>query len=364
MCVLRSLVIGCGWAGEGYVNALRAADVDVALCGRSPVPAQAAADRLGVAELRLEWASAIDELQPDIVVIATPGGSHRDIAEHAAARGCHVICEKPLGRDADEAAEMLAAVQAAGVRHAYGANTRYADVLAQARELLAAGAIGDLREIEVLDHFDFPPLMPYSWLYSLAEGGGMLYNVYPHVLAQAQFVSGGRAVWATGLAERVLDLVPIGSPVHDFRTWVPMTEAEAEDAEWRRNDADLAASVITGIELPDGRQVRALFHASAFGAGRHPGYLALYGTAGTLHLLDQPWFSGLQLKRATDDRWEDIPVAAVEDRIQLGWNRLVADFVADVAGEAGGVYPTFEDGLLANQLIDQVRAQCVHPSVG
>ncbi|HEY5980075.1 MAG TPA: Gfo/Idh/MocA family oxidoreductase [Microlunatus sp.] len=362
--MLRSLVIGCGWAGEGYVNALRAAAVEVALCGRSPEPARAAADRLGVAELRLDWASAIDELRPDIVAIATPGGSHRAIADHAAARGCHVICEKPLGRDADEAAGMLAAVRSAGVRHAYGANTRYADVLVQARDLLAAGAIGDLREIEVVDHFDFPPLMPYSWLHSLAEGGGMLFNVYPHVLAQAQFVSGGRAAWAFGLAERVLDRVPVGSPVHDFRAWAPMTEAEAAGAEWRQNDADLAATVITGIELPDGRQVRALFHASAFGAGRHPGYLALYGTEGTLHLLDQPWFSGLQLRRASDDRWEDIPVAAVDDRIQAGWNRLVAEFVADVAGEGGGGYPTFDDGLLANQLIDQVRAAGAQPSVG
>jgi predicted dehydrogenase len=358
--VLRSLVIGCGWAGEGYVNALRAADVEVALCGRSPEPAHAAAARLGVAELRLEWASAIEELRPDIVVVATPGGSHRDIAEHAAARGCHVICEKPLGRDAAEAAAMLAAVRSAGVRHAYGANTRYADVLAQARDLLAVGTIGDLREIEVVDHFNFPPLMPYSWLHSLADGGGMLFNVYPHVLAQVQFVSDGRAVWATGVAERVLDRVPVGSPVHDFRTWAPMTEAEAEDVEWRRNDADLAATVITAIELPGGRQVHALFHASAFGAGRHQGYLALYGTEGTLHLLDQPWFKALQLKRVTDDRWEDIPVAAVEDRIQSGWNRLVADFVADVAGVGGGGYPTFEDGLLVNQLIDQVRRVSVH----
>ena len=113
---------------------------------------------------------------------------------------------------------------------------------AQARDLLAVGTIGDLREIEVIDHFDFPPLMPYSWLYSLADGGGMLFNVYPHVLAQVQFVSDGRAVWATGVTERVLDRVPVGSPVHDFRTWAPMTEAEAADvgmaAERRRSRGD------------------------------------------------------------------------------------------------------------------------------
>lgn len=122
--------------------------------------------------------------------------------------------------------------------------------------------------------------------------------------------------------------------------------------------------MITGLELPDGRQVQALFHVSAFGVGRHPGYLALYGTEGTLHLLDQPWFSDLKYKRATDDRSADIPVAAVEDRVQSGWDRLVADFVADAAGEGDSGYPTFEDGLLANQLIDQVRSASARPTAG
>ena len=258
---------------------------------------------------------------------------------------------------------MLTAVRSAAVRHAYGANTLYTDVLVQASALLADGAIGQLREIEIVDHFGLPPLMPYAWLHNLAEGGGVLFNVYPHALAQAQFVSGGWAVCATGMTERVLGRVPVGSPVHDFRTLAPMTEAEAARAEWRENDADLAATVITGLELPDGRQVQALFHVSAFGVGRHPGYLALYGTEGTMHL-DQPWFSGLQYKRATDDRWADFPVAAVEDRIQLAWNRLVADFVADVAGEGDSGYPTFEDGLLANQLIDQVRSASVRRTAG
>lgn len=108
--------------------------------------------------------------------------------------------------------------------------TRYTEVLVQARALLADGAIGQLRQIEVVDHFGLPPLMPYAWLHSLAEGGGLLFNAYPHALAQAQFVSGGRAVWATGLTERVLVRVPVGSPVHDFRTLAPMTEAEAARA--------------------------------------------------------------------------------------------------------------------------------------
>ena len=124
---MRGLVIGTGFAGEGYVTALRRSDVEVvALCGRSAEPARALGDRLGIADVRLDWRSAIDELVPDVVVIATPAAPHREMVEFAASRGAHVVCEKPLGRTAEEARRMLEYVETAGVRHAYGGTTRYA----------------------------------------------------------------------------------------------------------------------------------------------------------------------------------------------------------------------------------------------
>jgi len=39
----------------------------VALCGRTPEPAQAMAQKLGIADVRLDWRAALQELQPDIV---------------------------------------------------------------------------------------------------------------------------------------------------------------------------------------------------------------------------------------------------------------------------------------------------------
>ena len=113
--MLRGIVIGTGWAGEGYVTALRQAEVEiVALCGRSPEPTRAMGARLGVADVRLDWRAAIDDLLPDIVVVATPAEPHREMVEYAAERGAHVVCEKPLGLSADDGRRMLAAVEAAG----------------------------------------------------------------------------------------------------------------------------------------------------------------------------------------------------------------------------------------------------------
>ena len=208
----------------------------------------------------------------------------------------------------------------------------------------------------MVSHFGIPPLMPYCSIHSLEQGGGVLFNAYTHFLAQAQYVSsGGLARSATGRTDGVMDRVPVGPPLHDFRRWAPVDPAQAEAGEWRGSDADFKATVLTGIELADGREITGLFHASALVTGRHVGYLALHGTTGTLHLDGEPWFTRLEQFSVADGRWADIAFPADDDPTQSGWNHLVADLVADVLGVGNQSYPTFRDGYLANQLIDQVR---------
>jgi len=106
-------------------------------------------------------AFSLEEFQPDVVAIATPAAAHEEIAVAATSRGCHVLCDKPLGRNAGEASRMLAAAQRAGVKHAYGATSRYAAPLLHARSLVDRGVIGDVTEVEVGVHLDLPPLMPF-----------------------------------------------------------------------------------------------------------------------------------------------------------------------------------------------------------
>jgi predicted dehydrogenase len=355
--MLRAIVIGTGWAGEGYVTALRQADVEVvALCGRSPEPAHAMGARLAIADVRTDWRAAIDDLSADIVVVATPAGPHCEMVEYAAQRGTHLVCEKPLGLNSDEGRRMLATVERAGVKHAYGTSSRYAPGLSQARALVESGGVGEVLEVELVDHFGMSPLLPYCWIHSLEHGGGLLFNAYPHFLAQSQYLTGGVARWATGRTERALTRVPAGPPVHDFREWSPLSQAQAAAGEWRENDADLAATVITGLELPDGREVPAHFRASAFTSAQAAGHLAVYGTAGTLHLEGQPWFHRLRHLTTDTGQWVDIALPAVDDPVQSAWNQLVAELVMDINGLDGSGYPTFQDGYAANQLIDQVRA--------
>ena len=355
----RVVVVGAGWAGQGYIAALRAAKADVvALCGRTPEPCQAVGRKLGIDDIRLDWRTAIEELHPDIVVVATPAGPHREIVELAAGLGCHLLCEKPLARNAPEALAMLEAVEASGVKHAYGATSRYSPALIQAKALLDDGLIGELREAESIAHFEMPALLTHSWIHRIEEGGGILMNVLPHFLGQVQYVSGGTPRWATGVADSEIDQAPVGTPLHDFRDLAPIDVEAANGIHWRDVDADMRATAIIGLETPSGVAVRGLWHVSSFTGGRNPGYLALAGGEGTIHLTGFPWHHQLEHRRVGSNEWTEVqisPSKGTTDPVQHGWDRLTAEFLMDVRGSGDPDYPTFRDGYLANQVIDQVR---------
>ena len=365
---LRAVIVGAGWAGEGYTRALRGAGVDVvALCGRTAGPAYAMGRKLGVVDVRLDWRSAIEDLRPDVVVVATPAGPHRDIVAFAAGLGCDLVCEKPLGRTAGEALAMLEMVEKAGVKHAYGATSRYSPALIQARGLLDAGLIGELQEVEAIGHWGMPRLMGYSWAHSLEQGGGMLMNVLPHFLGQAQYVSGGVPRWVTGFAEPVIDKAPVGLPVHDFREWSPVDAGTADGVEWKSVDADMRATVIVGLQRADGTDIRAIWHVSPFASSRNADHLALAGSEGTLHLTGFPWHHKLEHKRTGTDDWVDVPISPADgttDPVQHGWNRLSEEFILDVRGQGDPDYPTFRDGYIANQIMDAVRSSKTQPLTG
>lgn len=367
---LRAMVIGAGWAGEGHSKALRSAGVEiVALCGRTLEPAQAMAQKLGIADVRLDWGAALHDLQPDIVAVATPGHLHHEMVQAAASLGCHILCEKPLGLNAEQALEMLQAVETAGVKHAYCSTSRYSPAALYAQRLLASGLIGQVQEIECIHHFNLSPLTPASWFFQLSQGGGALYTDFPHFLGQVLFMTGGQIGAVSGAARLLIDQAPVGAPVHDFRvSFTPLDPLQAAAGAWQLVDADMGYTILGRLHLPAGNTASVLWQASEMAAGRHPNSLAFYGTKGSLHL-NTPFFAQTIEHFAprghpTQQRWQEMQIpdelnrllAWTEDPVQSAWHQLAREFVADVRGEGYNGYPTFHDGWLANTIIDIVRS--------
>ena len=78
----------------------------------------------------------------DAVYVATPTVSHSELTIAAARRGKHVLCEKPLGLNAEEAAEMVRVCEEEGVTLGHGTMMRYNACHASMRSMVAEGALG------------------------------------------------------------------------------------------------------------------------------------------------------------------------------------------------------------------------------
>ena len=141
---LRVLCVGAGYFGRFHHDAWRRMD-DVELLGICDLDAARRAEacrRAGCADARADPAVAIDRLRPDVVDIITPPPTHHALVELAGARGCAVICQKPLTPTYDEAARLVAMVERLGVPFMVHENFRFQPWHRQIRRLLDAGAIG------------------------------------------------------------------------------------------------------------------------------------------------------------------------------------------------------------------------------
>ena len=85
----------------------------------------------------------------DFAIIATPNSLHLPVAKAFLDAGIHVICDKPLAASVEEAMEMAGAVKDSGKLFALTQTYTGYPMVREARELVAAGKIGDLRKVQV-----------------------------------------------------------------------------------------------------------------------------------------------------------------------------------------------------------------------
>ena len=268
-------VVGYSFMGKAHSNAWRNVGAfhpecppvrQQVLVGRDPSAVKEAADRYGWAESATDWRSIIEHDDIDIVDICTPGHLHHDIALAALEAGKHVLVEKPLANSLAEAEAMVAAADAAerrGVLSMVGFNYRRVPALALARELIAAGRIGDVRQVRAayLQDWLADASAPMTWrLRRETAGSGALGDLGSHVVDQVQTLLGS----------------PVTSASGNLHTFVTSREGEAgpepvtvDDAAWAT--LGTASGAVASVE------------ASRMATGRKNGLtIEVYGTAGSL----------------------------------------------------------------------------------
>lgn len=181
MSGLRWGILATGGIAHSFTSDLRTAGLDVAAVGsRRKDAADAFAAQFEIPRAHDSYEALAEDPDVDIVYIATPHPSHVDNAILALAHGKHVLVEKPFTLTGPEAERVRDAAQAAGLLAMEAMWTRYLPHMLRVRELVASGALGDIRTV-FADHTQSLPLDPAHRINALELGGGALLDlgIYP-----------------------------------------------------------------------------------------------------------------------------------------------------------------------------------------
>ena len=186
-----------GVVGPGRMAANVAADLHLvdgatlhAVASRSIDRAKAFADRHGAAVAYGSYGELLADPDVDAVYVATPHRQHHAIALAAIAAGKHLLVEKAFTCTLAGAREVVAAARTAGVFCMEAMWTRFQPAVVRARELVAAGAIGEVRGVRA-DLGIRNPYDPGDRLWAREVGGGALLDLGVYTVAFVQMVLGG-----------------------------------------------------------------------------------------------------------------------------------------------------------------------------
>jgi predicted dehydrogenase len=164
----------------------------VAIAGRNGEAVAAAAERYGYERSTTDWHDLVSDPSIGLFDNGGPNALHAEPTIAAAQAGKHVICEKPLGRDADESYEIWQRVAATGVKHLCAFNYRFVPAVRLAREMIDAGELGEIRHFRgryLQDWGDDPSLD--TWRFHPDEAGsGALGDLGAHVVDLARYLVG------------------------------------------------------------------------------------------------------------------------------------------------------------------------------
>jgi predicted dehydrogenase len=325
-----------------------------------------AAQRFGFEKSTSDWRSVVEDPEIDIIDIATPNHLHAEIAIAAAAAGKHIISEKPLARNGEEAKTMYDAVKNAGIVHMVAFNYRRTPAVALAKKYIDEGAIGDILSFRgtYLQDWSADPDGPLSWRFQKSiAGSGSLGDIGTHVVDMARYLCG--------------EITQVNS---QLKTWVKTRPLQAggvdklgastKDSTAPRGEVDVDDEVLSLLEFQNGAIGSLEATRNAHGRNNFLTF-EIHGSLGSIYF-NYERRDELQVAFASDqaDRkgfrtvytgpahpygeglW---PIPALG--IGYGETKIIEtyDFVKAIM-EGGEVSPNFKDGYQINLIADAMAA--------
>ena len=329
----------------------------VAVAGRSEEKVADFARRFGYGRWYRVWEELVADERIGLFDDTAPNYLHAEPCIAAARAGKHVLCEKPLGRNAAEARLMLEAVRAAGVKHMCGFNYRFVPAIRLARQVIDEGRLGRIYHFRA--RYQNPafvdPTLPLAWRMDREmAGSGALGDLGSHIVDLARFLV-GEPVAITGSTATFITERPL---VSDTSRSAQVTTDDAFQA--MLVFANGATGMLEGSKMCLGSQNRMEFEIN--------------GSDGSIQF-NLEKLNELQLYLREDERlglagYRTIQVTSANHpfaarwwpRHPLGWDQTfvheMAHLMEAIAGN-GEVAPygaTFEDGYRAAVICDAILA--------
>lgn len=191
---IRTALVGCGKVGHTHAQALQTLEQSefVAVCDADRQRAEAFGHHYDVPAFTSP-AEMVEQAGVQMLTVCTPHPTHAAVVEAAAAHGAHVLVEKPLASDLQDADRAIDACRQAGVQLGVISQRRLYPPVARMAQAIRDGKIGQpiLGTLVVMGWRDEAYYRSDPWRGRWAtEGGGVLINQTPHQLDILQWLLG------------------------------------------------------------------------------------------------------------------------------------------------------------------------------
>jgi predicted dehydrogenase len=189
---LRAGILGCGQFAHRHAQNLAGLPDDIelaAFCDRNPPKAQAFAEQYtgGAAAIYPDQRELFERARLDLLVICLPPYGHGDEVEQAAARGIHLLMEKPIALASEHAWRMVRAAEAGGIKTQVSFMFRFGKAVEYLKNSLTSGEAG---RAGLMTARYFCNALQANWWRSREKSGGQVVEQLIHLLDLQRYLLG------------------------------------------------------------------------------------------------------------------------------------------------------------------------------